>query len=394
MTDLDADLAVVGLGAIGAATASRAAALGLRVIGFDRFDPPHERGSSHAETRVTRLAVGEGPMYLPTVARSHEIWRELEAEFDVPLLYQCGGLIVSPRSGGGADGRWTDFVTATARVAADAGIRFDRLSADETRSRFPVLRLRDDEVAGHEPTAGVVMIEQAIRVQLRLARRHGARLHTNEMVVGIDPDDRGVRITTARRSVRVARVVTAAGPWMPELAADDDARSLEVTRQVVCWFEVDDVAAYSVGRLPPILWPGRDITDYLAVFPIAPGATPALKVMGEQFDAATSADDVDREISPEEVADLYERLVTPRLSGVRPQCHRQTVCLYTSTPTEDFLIDHDLRSDRITLVSPCSGHGFKHSAAIGEALAHAAAGEAPNVDLAPFARRSLPSADA
>ena len=89
------DLIVVGLGAMGAATLLHARRLGQRVLGIDRYDPPHDFGSSHAETRITRLAVGEGPQYLPFVARSHELWREFETETDEQLLHQSGGYILS-----------------------------------------------------------------------------------------------------------------------------------------------------------------------------------------------------------------------------------------------------------------------------------------------------------
>ena len=73
------DLIVVGLGAMGSAVAYHASLRGQRVLGIDRHHPPHDLGSTKAETRITRLAVGEGPQYLPFAARSHEIWRELEA---------------------------------------------------------------------------------------------------------------------------------------------------------------------------------------------------------------------------------------------------------------------------------------------------------------------------
>ena len=96
------DLIIVGLGAVGSAALMHAARAGMRVLGIDRFDPPHQFGSSHAETRITRLAVGEGPQYLPFVARSHEIWRQLEAETGRELLHQPGGYIITPpdRNGG------------------------------------------------------------------------------------------------------------------------------------------------------------------------------------------------------------------------------------------------------------------------------------------------------
>ncbi len=73
------DVAVLGLGAMGSAAAYQLAKRGRNVLGIDRFSPPHTRGSSHGETRITRLAIGEGPHYSPLALRSHEIWREIEA---------------------------------------------------------------------------------------------------------------------------------------------------------------------------------------------------------------------------------------------------------------------------------------------------------------------------
>src|SRR5512147_1257350 len=72
-----ADVIVVGLGAMGAATLYQLARRGVRVLGIDRFAPPHDHGSSHGESRITRQSVGEGDEYVPFVLRSHEIWRAL-----------------------------------------------------------------------------------------------------------------------------------------------------------------------------------------------------------------------------------------------------------------------------------------------------------------------------
>ncbi len=74
-----ADVIVVGLGAVGSAATLHLARQGKRVLGFDTWSPPHSNGSSHGETRITRLACGEGPEYTQFARRSHEIWRELEA---------------------------------------------------------------------------------------------------------------------------------------------------------------------------------------------------------------------------------------------------------------------------------------------------------------------------
>ena len=95
-----ADVVVIGLGAVGSATLHRLALQGLRAVGIDRFHPPHDLGSSHGESRITRLAVGEGSAYLPLVRRSHEIWRELEAVSGESLFLQTGGIIMGPNAGG------------------------------------------------------------------------------------------------------------------------------------------------------------------------------------------------------------------------------------------------------------------------------------------------------
>ena len=65
------DVIVVGLGAVGSALCHHLAAGGAKVVGIDRFRPPHDQGSSHGLTRITRLAVGEGAAFVPLVMRSH-----------------------------------------------------------------------------------------------------------------------------------------------------------------------------------------------------------------------------------------------------------------------------------------------------------------------------------
>jgi len=72
------DVIVLGLGAAGSAAAYQLAKRGVRVLGLDRHAPPHDHGSSHGDTRITRCAIGEGAHYTPLALRSHAIWREIE----------------------------------------------------------------------------------------------------------------------------------------------------------------------------------------------------------------------------------------------------------------------------------------------------------------------------
>src|SRR5437870_9814358 len=93
------DAVVVGLGAMGSAVLSELAARGRRVIGFDRFAPPHELGSSHGKSRIIREAYFEDPRYVPLVQRAYVLWRELERATGTRLMLETGGLMVGPRNG-------------------------------------------------------------------------------------------------------------------------------------------------------------------------------------------------------------------------------------------------------------------------------------------------------
>ena len=375
------DLAVVGLGAFGAAVAYQAAALGLDVVGFDRHHPPHELGSSHAETRVTRLAVGEGPQYVPFARRSHEIWRELGAATDTVLLHDHGGLIIAP-AGTSEDERWGNFVEDTAAVAAGAGLEFEQMSPSESRARFPNLLVDDDEAVGREPTSGTVMAEQAIAAQLHLAADAGADLRVGSSVSAVGRS-RGLPVVrTSEGDVAARHVVIAAGAWAPEF---HDRERLRVTRQVVYWFAADDLEAWRPDHVPFVIWARRSIDEYLGAFGAPWGGIPGVKVLGEQFVDTTSPEAVDRTVSPAEIAAFHERMVEPRLAGLTPNCIKAAVCLYTSTPDDHFLVAAHPEHPDVTVVSACSGHGFKHSAAIGEALARRAAG-LEHLDLSPFSR--------
>ncbi len=390
------DLIVVGLGAMGSAVVYHAVQMGMRVLGIDRYDPPHDRGSTKAETRITRLAVGEGSQYLPFVARSHEVWRDLERRSGVELLHQCGGYIVSPIHSARGE-RWGDFVLATAEIAAEAAIEFDVVDHDAFASLHPDIRVASTERIGFEPTAGLVMAERAVAVQLTLARADGAEVRTNERVVSIDQRRDHVVVETERNAWTAGSVVVATGPWMPEHWVDSaepetGPAALTVTRQVAVWYEVDDLERFSTDRLPFFIWPGETIDDYVGAFPRPPGGVLGMKFVSEQFHERTDPDAVDRVVSAAEAQAFHRDLVASRFPTVSDRAVHAAVCLYTNTPDDHFLIDTESGADRVIYLSACSGHGFKHSTALGESVAQWVASGNRGGALEPFRRSRRPLA--
>jgi len=379
MAGMSADVVVVGLGAMGAATLLALARRGVKALGIDRFHPPHDQGSSHGETRITRLAVGEGPEYAPLVARSHALWRELEHETGEQLLLQCGGLVMGRKGIATGHHGKPAFVERTLEVARAAGIPHEALDADEVRRRFPQMRLEGDEIASFEPSAGLVFPERCIAAQLQVAQRLGARTQLGTQVTGLARDGDGVRIDTSAGPIRAGRVVLTAGAWVGTLSPSL-ARVTAVRRQVLHWYPVADPAAYAPGRFPIFIWMyGPDEGDYFYGFPCLPGTT-TLKVANEQAEIDTTADTVDRGVKAQESADFHARHVAPRLSGIGGTATKAAACLYTVTPDSGFIIDDMPAIPGVTVASPCSGHGFKHSAGLGEVLAAKACGVGPSLD--------------
>src|SRR5690348_17172981 len=179
------DVAIAGLGAIGSAALLQLARRGARVIGFDQFDPPHAFGSSGGDTRVTRLAIGEGDHLTPLVMRSHDLWRQIEKETGADLLSQVGGLIISSDLNA-AETHVQGFFNNTIAAAEKFGIPHQMLNAREIRVRYPQLNVGADEQGYFEPSAGFVRPEACIGAQLALAKMLGAEMHPNEPVRGFE----------------------------------------------------------------------------------------------------------------------------------------------------------------------------------------------------------------
>src|SRR5208283_4381125 len=121
---------VVGLGAVGSAALYQAAKRAVRAVGIDRFDPPHDQGSSHGDTRITRQAIGEGRDFVPLVLRSNQIWEELEAASGRSLMVRNGALILAAPDLPGDHHGSTSFLQDTLQAAREFGIANEVLNAE------------------------------------------------------------------------------------------------------------------------------------------------------------------------------------------------------------------------------------------------------------------------
>ncbi len=363
------DVAVIGLGAMGSAALYQLAKRGVKAVGIDQFSPPHDQGSTHGETRITRQAIGEGAFYVPLALRSNEIWKDLEAETGERLLTQNGCLIVetvNPASNGVIRNA---FLERTRKAALAYDIRHEVIDAAEIRRRYPQFTPREDEIGYFEPGGGYLNPERCVGVQLERACSHGAIAALGTRVTSVKQVGDGVRIVTDRGELSAGQVIVSAGSWAPSLLGEPFTRLLSPSRQVMHWFEVDPDYAQHWATSPVFIWShGPSPNDFFYGFPSLSGSN-AIKTAGEQYDAFVDPDDIERAVTSAESDAMRDDHLSGRVQGLRPHALRAVTCLYTMTSDSNFLIDRHPESDRILVVSPCSGHGFKHSAAIGEVAA-------------------------
>lgn len=336
---------------MGSAAAYHLAQRGARVLGLDRFRPPHAFGSSHGQTRIIREAYFEHPAYVPLVQRAYTLWHELESKSGTKLFLQTGGLMI-----GASDG----VVVSGSRLSAQTHrLPFEELSAAEVRRRFPALRPAENMVGILEPRAGILFPEKCVAAHLAHATK--AQLNYDEQLIRWKVDNGGVHLITDKGEYSCANLVLSAGSWIKQLVPE---LPMMIERQVLFWFAADQPQLFQPNRCPIHLWeqsPGKYFYSF-------PDLGTGVKVAGHHEGEITEPEKINRTVLPYEVAKM-RKIVQPYLPSLTDRCLESVVCMYTNTPDGHFLIDRHPAHPQVLLVSPCSGHGFKFSAAIGETVA-------------------------
>jgi sarcosine oxidase len=370
------DVAIAGLGAMGSAAAWHLATRGQRVIGFDRFHPPHAMGSSTGRSRIIREAYWESPAYVLLVRRAYELWAELEAASFRTLLRATGGLVIGPENGA--------LVSGAIQSARLHNVPYEELTAAEIRRRFPALQPDDSLVGVLEPRAGVLAPEGAIEAMLAEAARYGAELRYDEPILSWEPAGDGVVVRTAAGEYAARRLVLAAGAWMAG-GLTGLRLPLTVQRQVMFWVQPSgDRRIFQPALLPVWLWETREGPLWYGFPDLGDGP----KVARHHGGDTTTAEALDRTVTEADSAPVVSFLKSA-IPGLNGPVTDARVCMYTNTPDEHFLLDRHPDCPAVLIASPCSGHGFKFAPTIGEILADLAMDRPPAFDLTPFGLQRL-----
>lgn len=357
---MDADVIVVGLGAMGSSTLWRLAERGVDAIGVEQFEPGHTRGASHGQSRIIRTAYAEGAGYVPLAQEAWRLWDELSAAAGVELVRRTGGLMLAPARSSG--------VEAPLASARAHGLPYELLSAEEIRRRFPQHRV-DDGIAGfYEENAGFLRAEEGVLAAVGQARAHGARVLTGVPVESVSPDADEPSVKLADGTVLAARhLVVAAGAWHRRLLAPM-APKISVVRRVFGWFGFSG-DSFEPARFPIFIRADESGEKAWYGIPSLDGSTVKIGIhvwpgVDEPVDPAIGA----RE--PDAVdAQRLSHIASEYLSGLDTEPSRMLACMYSNTTDGDFLIGALDGVPGITVLGGFSGHGFKFAPVLGDIAA-------------------------
>jgi monomeric sarcosine oxidase len=356
------DVAVVGLGSMGSFACCELARRGLRVVGLDRFSPPHDRGSHSGGTRVFRIAYAEHPSYVPLARHAGVLWDQYAMAAGVPLLHRCGMLSVGDPA--------SALIAGIRKSSEEHDLSTTTYTPQEIRKLFPAIHPAEDHIGIFEPAAGWIDVNAAIQAARRISEFAGATLLDDCPVLNIVKRDSHFEIVTPSKTIAAEQVVVTAGAWCGQLLSGLGL-PLRVVRKIVLWVNPLEPEQFTSRVLPIFAFAERFFYGFPAV------CGPDVKLAVHWEPGQTVADPtlpVDKptmeEASP--VLELAAKYL-PALAGPLPSALTRVTqlktCLYTMSPDEHFIVDRHPEWGNLVFAAGFSGHGFKFAPAIGQALA-------------------------
>jgi sarcosine oxidase len=357
---------------MGSATVAHLARRGIRVLGLEQYDIPHERGSSHGLSRIIRLAYFEHPAYVPLLHRAYELWWALERDVQERLLIITGSLDI-----GTADS--TVFGGAL-KAAQLHHLVHEVLEPEALRRRFPGHGLQAPLLGLYQPQGGLLTAERCIVAHVNTALRHGAHIHGREVLHGWESRGDGIVVQTSRGVYQAQRLVLTAGAWTHRLVTQYKG-TLQPERQVMIWMQPRVPAHFQMDAFPVFNMAVEEGTFY--GFPVysIPGFKCARWHHLQQAIDDPAGMDCDGHPEDEAILRAFVRRYFP--DGDGPTLSMRT-CLFTNTPDTHFVIDAHPDYPDVFIAGGFSGHGFKFCSVVGEILADLAQDGSTRYDISLF----------
>lgn len=355
------DHVVVGLGALGSATAYELATRGRSVLGLERFELGHSNGASHDTSRILRHSY-HTPEYVRLTQDAYDDWARLSARVGRDLTTVVGGLDLFPPEPA------IPLIDYTSSLD-EVGIGYELFDVDAIGERWPQFALPAGTVGLYQERGAIVPAGPGTAAMQEQARLRGAELRRHAQVVAVT----GTSVTLADgTTVSCDSVVLCADAWTNELLRPLGAElPLTVTLEQATYFRPERPEDLAPERMP--LWIWMDEPSFYG-FPCYGEAT----VKAAQDCGGPAVDPDARGTSTDaEMLGLLAGHVGRMLPGSGPPV-RSLRCQYTLTPDRDFVMDR-VPGHPSLVVGLGAGHGFKFAPTFGRLLADLADGSRETV---------------
>ena len=370
------DVIIIGLGAMGSAASYYLSKNGVKVLGLDTYEPPHKLGSSHGHTRVIREAYHEGTSYVPIVKRAYELWNELDHEIEDKLILEYGGMYL------GDDGK---YLSDAKKSAKKYDIPIKEFSSKEIKEKFNILNPPNNFKGLLENRSGAVFPEKAISNFLSKSINNGSSHNYNEKVIGWEKQSKFYKVETDKNNYFAEKLIFSSGAWIKNLVPSLKL-PVKIERQVLFWFDpIKDKDKFHYSNMPNTGW---DLDNGMEFYTQPNIENKGFKVAMHHNGKFISEDDLNRESNADDLS-IVKNFLEEYIPLANGKLIDSRVCVYTNTPDLDFIIDFYPNDENIIICSPCSGHGFKFTPAIGEICSELVINNGTNYDLSEFSIKRL-----
>lgn len=362
---------VVGAGAFGGWTALQLLKRGAKTTLLDAWGPGNSRASSGGETRVIRGTYGDGRIYTQMAARALKLWQDYEREWNLKLFFRTGVLWMT-----GTD---DSYERAALPLLAEAGVRFEKLSAPECAKRWRQMNFDGISWAVYEPDSGYLAARRACEAVLNAFIKEGGHYQQTQVIPGQIASEkmREVKLGSGE-SLSADAYVFACGPWLGKVFAFLNPVIMP-TRQEVFFFGTPAGDLRFTDALLPV-W-SDDSKHQLEGFNgkhwfygIPGNHWRGFKIADDTRGAVIDPTNMERQVSAEALsaARAYIRFRFPELANA--PLVESRVCQYENSTDQNFILHRHPEAENVWIVGGGSGHGFKHGPAMGEMVSEAVLG--------------------
>ncbi|EMQ97716.1 FAD-dependent oxidoreductase [Paeniglutamicibacter gangotriensis] len=368
---MDGKIAVIGLGTIGSMILWRSSLRTEGVVGFEQFHPASDNTAVGGDTRMFRMAYREGAEFSRLLAKSEELWKELNEVSGQTVLDQSNGALTISSDRG-------DYIEQFTQSASQTENPYERLAHDRLEQTYPQHRLLPTDIGLFDPRGGLLRTDLAVLTAIEQAKANGARVHASAQIDQIIPHENHVEIEVDGKRLKFEKVVIAAGAWSRNLLPERYSKWLKTGRILLTWYATKHPKEFSAEAFPAFM---RDSTDlHMWGAPAIDGSTVKLGGIVPPQEILRMSE-MDRNLSPEEI-NTCNLAVEQFMPGLYPTCVRSKAYPDLYSMDNNPLIGWVDEMPGVYLATGFSGKGFKMASGVGESVASELSSGQPNENIA------------